>query len=110
MADEEYYKASTFEGKYKALTKGEWTPKLRKQSAEQVAYMCMCGKCCSYIKTGENQLVFCTISKSDSIQEQKGCLCSQCPLTKMMNLRWQYYCTDGNAYELSDSKERINPP
>ena len=105
MADEEYYQATTFEEKYKALTKGKWTPESLKQSTEQVAYMCMCGKCPSYAETEEHQLVFCTLGKSDRIQEQKGCLCDQCPLTRMMNLRWKYYCIEGSAYELSDLKE-----
>ena len=104
MADEEYYKATTFEEKWKALTKGVWTAEQRRQSAEQVAYLCQCSKCPSYANTGEDAGVFCTLGKSGRIQEQKGCLCDQCPLTKMMNLRWQYYCTEGNAYDRSELK------
>lgn len=102
MADEEYFKASTFEEKFKVLAKGEWTPKKARQSAEQLAYMCRCGKCPSYLGTGETQLVFCSLGKSDRIHQQRNCLCKQCGVTKTMSMRWDSYCMKGSALELSD--------
>ncbi|MFX1565586.1 MAG: DUF2769 domain-containing protein [Promethearchaeota archaeon] len=45
---------------------------------------------------------YCTFSKANFIQEQKGCLCAECPITKTMNLRWEYYCIQGSATDLSD--------
>ena len=102
MADEAYYNASTYEEKFKVLMTGEWTPELRKKSAEQIAYMCLCGKCPSYEGTEATQLVFCTLGKSEKIPEQKVCLCDQCGVTKTMNMRWTYYCTEGSAFALSD--------
>jgi hypothetical protein len=105
MADEEYYKANSFEEKMNTLMKGEWKPEQIQKSAEQVAYMCKCGQCPSYTETGETETVFCTIGKSDKIKEKQGCLCEQCPLTNMLKLRWKYYCMEGSAYELSDLKK-----
>ncbi|MHA2059910.1 MAG: DUF2769 domain-containing protein [Candidatus Ranarchaeia archaeon] len=102
MADESYYKATTFEEKFKLLATGEWTPKLRKESAEQVAYMCQCAKCPTYQGTGETILVFCTLGKSDHIQQEKECLCPQCGVTKTMSMRWTHYCTQGSAYDRSN--------
>ena len=60
-----------------------------------------CGKCPSYVGTGEDKLVFCApmVGKSDKITEEKGCLCGGCPVTSMMGLRWGYYCTRGSAKE-----------
>nr|MDO8134867.1 DUF2769 domain-containing protein [Candidatus Njordarchaeum guaymaensis] len=106
MADEEWFKASTFEQKFRVLAKAEWKPKLRRQSAEQAAYMCMCGKCPSYLGTGETQLVFCTIGKSNLIHQQKNCLCEHCGVTKTMSMRWDSYCIKGSALELSDLTEK----
>jgi hypothetical protein len=102
MPNEEDFKTGSFETRYQLLTGGNWTPKAVKQSAEQLAYMCLCGKCQSYTGTGEDQLVFCTIGKSERIQQQKSCLCKQCGVTKTMNMRWAYYCTNGSAFQLSD--------
>jgi hypothetical protein len=105
MADEAYFKASTFEEKYKVLATGKWTPADRKRSAEQLAYMCLCGSCPSYVGTGETQLVFCTIGKSESMPKQRECLCVKCGVTRTMSMRWKYYCTEGSAFELSDLTE-----
>ncbi len=73
-----------------------------KRSAEQVIHLCQCNKCSTNTETGEVNAVFCTFGKSEMINDQKGCLCSTCAITKTMSLRWDYYCTRGSALELSD--------
>ena len=106
MVDEENFGTSTFEEKYKMLNTGTWTRKQLQDSAEQIAYMCICTKCPSYQASEEKEIVFCTIGKSEKIQEEKGCLCLECPLQKMMAARWDYYCVKGSAYELSDLNKK----
>lgn len=101
---EEYYKATTFEEKMNMLY-SKMSEKEKKNSREQVIYMCndYCGKFPSYEGTGEESLAFCMEGKSSIISEKKECLCGQCPITKMMSLRWSYYYAEGNAMELSQA-------
>ncbi len=103
---EENFNNATYEEKMKMLY-SKMTPKQQKESREQVIYMCReyCGKCPSYIGTGEKNLAFCMMGKSSIITEKKGCLCSECPITKTMSLRWRYYCTEGSAMELSQAEK-----
>ena len=103
MSDEDYYTAN-FEEKMKMLY-SKMSEKQKKDSREQVIYMCRdyCGKCPSYEGTREDTLAFCMEGKSSVITEKKVCLCGQCPMTKTMSLRWEQYCTDGSAMELSQS-------
>ncbi len=67
----------------------------------QVKDVCknFCVKCPSYEGTGETDLGFCSMGKSQKITEEKGCLCGGCPVTEMMGLRWEYYCTKGSGRE-----------
>ncbi len=58
-----------------------------------------CGECPSYTGTGETELVFCSTGSSAIIKVEKGCLCPNCPVTRMMSLRWEFYCTRGSAKE-----------
>jgi len=58
-----------------------------------------CGECPSYTGTGETELVFCSTGSSAIIRVEKGCLCPNCPVTRMMSLRWEFYCTRGSAKE-----------
>ena len=101
---EENYKTATFEEKMKMIY-GKMSAKQQKNSREQVIYMCReyCGNCPTYKGTGEESLAFCMVGKSPVITEKKGCLCGQCPITRTMSLRWQYYCTEGTATELSQA-------
>ena len=103
---EENFKTATFEEKMKMLY-SNMSEKQEKNSREQVIYMCReyCGKCPSYEGTGEESLAFCMVGKSSVITEKKVCLCGQCPITRTMSLRWGYYCTDGNAIELSQAEK-----
>ncbi|MBA7516960.1 hypothetical protein ES705_09010 [subsurface metagenome] len=101
---EENFKTATFEEKMKMLY-SNMSEKQQRNSREQVIYICRdyCGKCPSYEGTGEKSLAFCMVGKSPVITEKKACLCGKCPMTRTMSLRWGYYCTDGNAIELSQA-------
>ncbi len=101
MADIENWSNASFEEKYKSMMQGMSEADV-KRSIEQLVYLCQCSKCPTFIESGETDLVFCTLGKSETIHEQKGCLCSKCPVTRTMSLRWNYYCTQGSAVELSD--------
>ena len=101
MIDDESFKDKPYEEKIKIMS--GMTDKEISDGLEQIKFICKdyCGKCPSYHGTGETNLAFCSIGKSSLIIEKKGCLCKTCPVYKMMSLRWEYYCTDGNAMELS---------
>ena len=103
---EENFKNLTFEQKMQMMY-GKMNERQKRESREQVIYMCKdyCGKCPSYEGTGETSFGFCTIGKSSVIKEKKGYLCRQCPITKTMSLRWEYYCTGGSALELSQAEK-----
>jgi hypothetical protein len=105
--DENYYQSETFEDKIKALMPNMTDTDL-KRSTEQVAYMCKCTNCPSNQGTGEKRTVFCNLGKNPLIQEKKGCLCRDCPLTKMISLRWDYYCMQGSSLRLSNSEKASN--
>jgi len=96
---------SSFEDKIKMLDM--MTEKQKQESKEQVKYTCKdyCGKCPSYVGTGEKELAFCMSGKSSIIKEEKGCICGQCPISKTMSLRWGYYCTKGSSMELSNAEK-----
>ena len=61
--------------------------------------MCICASCPSYVGTGETELAFCTIGKSEVITEEKGCTCPSCPVTDKMGLTHTYFCTRGSERE-----------
>lgn len=101
MADIETWATDSFEAKYNALM-GKMSEKEIKRSAEQVLYLCQCSKCKTCMGSGETNLVFCSLGRSEVIRERKNCLCSTCAIAKTMSLRWDYYCIRGSAVELSD--------
>lgn len=105
-SDDERFPTATFEEKFKMLA--VMSDADRERASENVLYICKdyCGKCPTNHGTGETTLAFCALGKSTAIQEQKGCLCGQCPITKTMTLRWDYYCTQGKAIELSEAGRR----
>ncbi len=106
MIDDTSYKDLPFEEKIQIMN--AMTEKQLQDSLEQVKFMCKdyCGKCPSYVGTGETNLAFCSIGKSSIIKEKKGCLCKQCPISKTMSLRWEFYCTDGNAIDLAIAEKK----
>lgn len=91
--------AETFEEKMEAM-KGLSEEEMAKK-IQEVKEICksFCGECPTYTGTGETELGFCAIGKSKIIKEEKGCLCPSCPVTSMMSLRWEYYCTRGSGRE-----------
>jgi hypothetical protein len=103
MSEENFPNAS-FEEKMQMIY-GKLTERQKRENREQVKFMCreFCGKCPSRQGTGEQGLAFCMEGKSSSISEKKGCLCKTCPISKTMSLRWEYYCINGSAIELSQS-------
>jgi hypothetical protein len=101
MADIETLSSASFEEKYKSMM-GGMSEADQKKSAGQVLHLCQCNKCPTYAGTDETDLVFCTLGKSEAIRDKKGCLCSTCSITKTMSLRWDYYCIQGSALQLSD--------
>ena len=101
MADIETWAKDSFEAKYKAMM-GQMSEADIKRSAEQVLYLCQCAKCATNCETGEINAVYCTFGKNEMNKEDKGCLCSDCPITKTMSLRWDHYCIRGSAVDLSD--------
>ena len=98
---DEKWPTASFEEKYGMLM-GKMSAADQKTSAEQLLYMCQCSKCPTSTEARETNAVFCTTGKSELSQKQKGCLCSECGVTRTMSLRWEYYCTQGSAVELSD--------
>ncbi|MBY8997301.1 MAG: DUF2769 domain-containing protein [Candidatus Thorarchaeota archaeon] len=81
---------------------GSMSDEEQRRAAANVIHLCQCSKCPTNTETGEINAVYCTFGKSEAIHEEKGCLCSVCAITKTMSLRWEYYCTQGSAKELSD--------
>ena len=105
MTDENFGEA-TFEEKMEMLY-SSMSDKQRRDSQEQVKFMCKdyCGKCPSYVGSNEDKFGFCISGKSSKIHEKKGCLCKECSISKTMSLRWEYYCTEGSALDLSKAEK-----
>jgi len=106
MVYDESFKDLPFEEKIQIIE--GMTEKQIQDGLEQTKFMCkdFCGKCPSYQGTGETNLAFCSIGKSAHIKERKGCLCKQCPIFKMLSLRWEFYCIEGNALELAIAEKQ----
>ncbi|MHA1311808.1 MAG: DUF2769 domain-containing protein [Candidatus Helarchaeota archaeon] len=104
--EEEYFKDASFEEKMKMIY-SKMSEKQKRESREQVIFMCKehCGKCPTYKGTGETSLGFCMEGKSSIITEKKECLCKDCPIYKLMNLRWSHFCIRGSALELSQAEK-----
>ena len=71
----------------------------RKATIAENTNMCICASCPTYVGTGETELLFCELGKSDVITEDKGCTCPGCPVTPKMGLRWNDYCLKGSGRE-----------
>lgn len=71
---------------------------------KEAGKLCVCGKCPTYMGTGEKVLTFCARGKSKIIKNEKGCICPGCPVQKNMCLRWTYYCTRGSGMEQAGMK------
>ncbi len=104
---DEQFPTATYEEKVKMMALAHMSEVDQKRSVENLIGFCeeYCGKCPTYEGSGETALGFCTIGKSSIIQEQKGCLCVQCPISRTMSLRWDHYCVQGKAMELSEAEQ-----
>jgi len=61
--------------------------------------MCICPKCPSYTSCAKNakELLFCATGKSFMcIDQEKGCICPGCPVTKQLGLKNKFFCTKGS--------------
>lgn len=105
--DEKYYSAETFEEKLQVLipniTEAQFLA-----GAEQIEFMCKCRSCPNFKSSTEKKIVRCVIGKIYHTLENRSCLCRSCQYTKMMNLRWDFYCAQGSALDLSESEKKSN--
>src|SRR5659263_13549 len=92
----------TFEQNMEEMSK--MTPAQMQAKITELDKICICGKCPTYIGTGEKKLTFCLIGKSTMIKKDKGCLCPTCPVQKRLALRWDRYCLKGSGKEQSGIK------
>ncbi|MFP3946333.1 MAG: DUF2769 domain-containing protein [Archaeoglobaceae archaeon] len=70
------------------------------EKKKMVLDMCICNTCPSFVDCGEpGGFCFPTIGKSSCIKEEKGCICSNCPVYSKMELKNMYYCTRGSEKE-----------
>jgi hypothetical protein len=74
------------------------------EKKEYIMSNCICKKCPSYVECDED-IGYCLVGKSKCIKEKKGCICPECPVTKKMDLKWGYYCTDGSAMEMMEAEK-----
>ena len=82
------------------------TPEMtEEQKKEYVFTNCICKKCPSYVECGE-KAGYCLVGNSKCIEEKKGCICPDCPVTKKMNLKWGYYCIQGSAMEIMAAEKK----
>jgi hypothetical protein len=61
--------------------------------------MCTCPKCPTFNECAKNAMegLFCSMGHSfHCITENKGCICSSCPVAKMQGLTHQSFCLMGN--------------
>lgn len=93
----------TFEQSMEAMSK--MSPEEIKTQMAQLTKICICGKCPSYIGTGEKKQLFCAAGKSEIIKEEISCICMKCPVTEKIGLKWYYYCTRGSGREQSSKKK-----
>lgn len=73
-------------------------PEEMAQKRKMVMDMCICRDCPSYVDCQE-EIGYCFHGKSGCIEEEKGCICLDCPVTAKMGLRHGYYCTRGSEME-----------
>jgi hypothetical protein len=92
----------TFEQNMEAMSK--LSPAQMQAQIKELDKICVCGKCPTYVGTGEKKLTFCAIGKSTVIKKDKGCLCPTCPVQKNLALRWDRYCLKGSGKQQSGMK------
>ena len=98
---DEKWPTASFEAKFEMLM-SSMSEAEQRRAAQNTIHLCLCSRCPTNAAIAEIKGVYCTFGKSDAIQEVKGCLCLGCPITKTMSMRWEYYCMQGSAMDLSD--------
>ncbi len=81
------------------LTTLNLTPEEREMVIERRKTRCICDICPTYrLCAGEEgeERAFCTVGLSACIDTEDECLCSTCPLSREMGLRYSFYCTRGS--------------
>ena len=79
----------------------------REKALEQNKPNCICPACPSYNQCakGKGELLYCAFGKSpECITDLKGCNCATCPITAMMGLSNEYYCTKGTEKQQREMK------
>ena len=87
------------------LTTLNLTDEEREMVLERRRKQCICDICPTFRQCagGEgNERAFCTVGVSECIDAEVECLCSTCPLSREMGLRYSFYCTRG-----SENQQRI---
>lgn len=65
--------------------------------------LCICSRCPSY--PGEKDpRVYCARGASAKPITQKGCICSNCPIQKMLRMKNMYYCYSGSNQQQKKEK------
>jgi hypothetical protein len=87
------------------LTTLNLTPEERELVIERRKKRCICDICPTFRQCageGGTERAFCTLGRSACIDAEDECLCSTCPLSREMGLRYSFYCTRG-----SENQQRI---
>ncbi|WP_201798828.1 DUF2769 domain-containing protein [Methanomassiliicoccus luminyensis] len=74
-------------------------PEEKAQDMDQKLTMCICGKCPSYTDDNRDrqQALFCSKGRPQSCDTtNKGCICSDCPVSSEMGLTHTSYCIKGS--------------
>ena len=74
----------------------------RMKMTEDKKKLCICGGCPTYndCAKNNNELLYCALDKSSTcITEELGCICPSCPVTEMMGLVKEFFCTRGSEIE-----------
>ncbi len=71
----------------------------RKRLVHAEMAKCICGKCPSYNTCAKNaqEGFYCVLGRSFvCISNDKGCICSQCPVTSDLGLKYHDFCFKGS--------------
>lgn len=74
-------------------------PEEKAQDMDTKLAMCICGKCPSYTDDNRDrqQALFCSKGRPQSCaMTNKGCICSDCPVSSEMGLTHTSYCIKGS--------------
>ncbi len=86
------------------VTSLKLTPEEEQMVIEKRKKQCICDICPNYLDCARSkgEAAFCTLGGSACIEREEECLCSTCPLSREMDLRYSFYCTRG-----SEKQQRV---